>query len=789
MPEKHVHSLTYRPDIDGLRAIAVISVILFHAFPSLLPGGFVGVDIFFVISGFLITSIILKTGESKRNFISTFYERRIRRLIPPAIPVILFTLVMGFMLLPAEDLKELAQSVLANTAFVSNWFFLEQSGYFDGPSHYKPLLHTWSLSVEEQFYLIFPIIILLLRKRPKILTTLMFLGVIVFSFILGLYFLKTANSEAAFFNSFARFWQIGLGGFLASIARNKTALNHRQKEILGALGLMMIFIGLWLLSPETPFPSFRSTIPVLGVVFLIFSGLPNETKSDNQSSTHILPFANRILAIRPIVAIGLISYALYLWHWPIFVYLKYAISNPKYVHYIAAIALTFGLAIVSYFFIEKPFRSKQIIKTQRGAYIAFISSSLIIMAITIFPALSSSPISRFENAAAYTSAKSEQLRAWTEQSLKGECWKDHRVDMEPIFEKCARPKPDMRNILLVGDSHAAHLLPGLRKNYQDINISLLAVDSCTMTLEIDPTRPACVALNDWLQKQSFSEYDALLISSRTPPSNNDGLIMLKDIGEKIPVYVIGPIPFYEPNQRTIYEQMVGSYPRKDIEKRFDEALSPIQAKLDKSLKKTISQIRNVKYISLYNIICPQRKCQHFDANGLPILIDNSHMSITASAEVMSKISTQSYGILKPNHFKGYELGRFENLLNWTPQAGASVNIIDDIISVDLPPDGRLKHIFKMPETNSKIEMTFSMKLESSVNEDVVLNLILQNGCEHAVKDGASFDVFVPKSTIVIKQVALLNRPTECGMVRIWSRKGQHFKGQISDINITLKSRQ
>ena len=205
----------YRRDIDGLRSVAALSVVLFHARISAFSGGFVGVDVFFVISGFLITGIILKHEGSTWAFFKNFYERRVRRLFPPIIPVLIFTTAFVYWLSPPDATTEYAKSLMAFLAFVSNWFFWSQSGYFDSPAQFKPLLHTWSLSIEEQFYLLFPAVILALSRYGRRPVTIFFLAVFALSLAFNVWQVWAGSLEGAYFNSFGRFWEIALGSILA----------------------------------------------------------------------------------------------------------------------------------------------------------------------------------------------------------------------------------------------------------------------------------------------------------------------------------------------------------------------------------------------------------------------------------------------------------------------------------------------------------------------------------------------------------------------------------------------
>jgi peptidoglycan/LPS O-acetylase OafA/YrhL len=295
----------YRPEIDGLRALAVIPVILFHAGFSAFSGGFVGVDIFFVISGYLITGILIRELEEQNFSIITFYERRARRILPALYFVILICVPFAWAWMLPEDLKDFFQSIVAVLFFASNVLFFTENGYFDGPSEEKPLLHTWSLAVEEQYYIFFPLLLLLLwrfGKRPVFHVLTVFA---LFSLVLSELTWRT-NPDANFFLAHTRAWEL-LAGALAAFYVSKAGV--KDSNTLSSIGLIVILASIFLYDDSIPFPSIYALLPVLGTVCLILFAHPK---------TMVF-----YLLSRPVfVGIGLISYSAYLWHQPILVFLK-----------------------------------------------------------------------------------------------------------------------------------------------------------------------------------------------------------------------------------------------------------------------------------------------------------------------------------------------------------------------------------------------------------------------------------------------------------------------------------
>ena len=343
---KTLTSLAYRPDIDGLRAIAVLMVMGFHAFPGLMHGGFIGVDVFFVISGFLISSILLEEIEKGDLSFLHFYSRRIRRLFPSLILVFIAVFIFGYIDLLPDEFAQLGKHIAGGALFIDNLFFWQEIGYFDQSADLKPLLHLWSLGVEEQFYLIFPILIWLTSQthtRKRIFISLFLASTLlclVISFI---------SPSTAFFLPITRFWEFLTGYFVATAMRNKKdevsrLIPANLSEILPALGLLILIFGFFIIKPSYVFPGFWAIAPSFGAAVLIGA---------NPKS-----WINRTLLSNSwLVKIGLISYPLYLWHWPLlsFAHIMQG-GTPSPLTRIIALGLAFILAWLSYRFIESPIR-------------------------------------------------------------------------------------------------------------------------------------------------------------------------------------------------------------------------------------------------------------------------------------------------------------------------------------------------------------------------------------------------------------------------------------------------
>lgn len=340
------NSLKYRADIDGLRAIAVLSVIFFHLNIPGFSGGFVGVDVFFVISGFLITSIILKEIEDGNFSVARFYERRIRRIFPALFPVIIFTLIVGAVFFNFRTFKDLGQSITATTLFSSNILFWYRGGYFAASSLQKPLLHTWSLAVEEQFYIFFPLLLLLISRygKKKYFQWLLAIGIAsLLLSVIGVY----RNQEAAFYWVPTRAWELLVGSLLA-LGILPCPESIVKKNLFSFLGLGLIIYSVVFYTEATLFPGANALAPVMGSCLIIYSGMGGEGTT-----------VSRFLSVKPMVYIGLISYSLYLWHWPLIAFSRYLLLRElTSLEVLCIIFVTFVISAFSLKFIEQPFRRK-----------------------------------------------------------------------------------------------------------------------------------------------------------------------------------------------------------------------------------------------------------------------------------------------------------------------------------------------------------------------------------------------------------------------------------------------
>ncbi len=366
--------MKYRPDIDGLRAIAILSVVLYHLGFKALGGGYLGVDVFFVISGFLITNIINREMDQNRFSLIGFYERRIRRIFPALFCVLFLSSLTAVILLFPKDLVRFSQNLIAALAFVSNIWFWRHYGYFGPASNMNPLLHTWSLAVEEQFYIGFPVLMLIVRRFFPQRTKHIFIGLALTSFLIGAAILP-ARQLAVFYLPIFRAWQLLLGGILA-LSAPSLPKSRWVREILTALGLAMIAFAVFAYSNKVSdigTIGLKGLIPCCGAALLILGGTSGET------------FSSRLLGAPPMVLVGLISYSLYLWHWPLIVFTRYWLARDlKTVESLVLLVLTLALAFLSWRYIERPFRKSGIPRKKVFAGAAAITAVLLIIGMAIY---------------------------------------------------------------------------------------------------------------------------------------------------------------------------------------------------------------------------------------------------------------------------------------------------------------------------------------------------------------------------------------------------------------------
>lgn len=486
----------YRPDVDGLRAVAIIPVVFYHYGFWPFTGGFVGVDIFFVISGFLITGLIHREMVEGRFSIRHFYERRIRRIFPALFAMLAVASVAAAVILFPSDFERYADSLFATAFFASNFEFWREVGYFDVGAEWKPLLHLWSIAVEEQFYLLFPALLLLvgIRSRRKLLIV---TGAL---FVLSLAFSVWAVTNApstAFYLLPSRFWELMLGALLALVQLPQPS-SRVVRENIGIAGFIMIGSAIFTYNRWQPFPGEYALLPCVGAALLIYAG-----------GTQTL--AHRLLSAKPVVFVGLISYSLYLWHWPLLVFTQIALNRVLLPwESCALVALSVALATFSWRFIEQPIRRRTTMG--RGPLFAGAATAMALTALCGFGVASADGLP-------------QRMQPEIRKILAEEG--NHEPRMDICFGLTAHDVREGRlcrigsmqartpSFILWGDSHADALLPAIQKAAEEHGRAGLfaATNSCAPLLGVmRPDAKPCKPFNDAVAKLAVrsSIHDVIL---------------------------------------------------------------------------------------------------------------------------------------------------------------------------------------------------------------------------------------------------------------------------------------
>ena len=505
------HRARYRPDIDGLRCCAILPVVAYHAGAPGVTGGFVGVDIFFVISGFLITSLVKQQTLEERFTFTGFFARRARRLFPALFLMMAVSSFLSWNLLLPTELEDFGESLATAGAFSSNILFWSEAGYFDGPSDFKPLLHTWSLAVEEQFYLIFPALLIAVRKQSFRRLLILISALILSSLAIQLLYINR-SPDAAFFLSPNRFWELLIGALTAVVLQHSNFAKRLQPaaEMLSIVGAACLLYAIFGFDESTNFPGIAALLPCAGTALLIITGAQHET------------YLNRALAWGPLVGIGLISYSLYLWHWPILVFLKHlSVAPPTAIETSVAIAGASLLAWLSWRFIERPFHTppasrvgSRSITTRKTSLSnerrTLTVSGLLILAFIAFgltlDQLDGIP-GRLPDEVAYiadfSNDKPEERKQCTGKSARevaeaGLC----TIGTKQVKMSTGDTNDQQPQFLVWGDSHAMVLIPAFAEIAQELNIIGLSAtrNGCPPLLgayrpAVDPNQE-CVAFNN-----------------------------------------------------------------------------------------------------------------------------------------------------------------------------------------------------------------------------------------------------------------------------------------------------
>jgi len=593
--------LKYRADVDGLRAFAVVAVMIYHAFPSALKGGFVGVDVFFVISGYLISGIILDALNSGRFTFTGFYARRIRRIFPALAVVLIAVLAGGWYWLYVDDYARLGRQAAAGAGFVSNFVLWRESSYFDIAADLKPLLHLWSLGVEEQFYFVWPLILVIASRwrRGPIIATLV-IGSI--SFASAIYTVRL-DRTAAFFAPWTRFWELLAGATLACIERDavfETVLQWLESRSVvrnaqAVIGLVMIIIGTFAIDSTRVFPGLWVLLPVVGTALLIVSGpgaVINRT----------------LLSWRLVVWVGLISYPLYLWHWPLLSFVSILRGEVAGSVRLAILALSVVLASLTYVVIERPIRFGT---RGRGAVagLAIVMAAACAFGIVIYRANGwlDRPVNRSDSARLVDYY--ERLRkTGLAVPYRRECdfmeWDSERAK-DTLEPSCTAPGR-AHTVFLWGDSFAQALSQGLRDSAAaDTAVAQVTTSACGAAVDnFDLSVPGrrCEKANLYAIAAIQRLRPDLVVIAQSGghqaidwPTLSDRVLAL---GAKR-IVVVGPFPVWRPGLPRIYAERHMS----DHAEYVSAGLDTASFDVDREIAGRLSGRANVTYLSLLDQLC------------------------------------------------------------------------------------------------------------------------------------------------------------------------------------------
>lgn len=603
--------MDYRREIDGLRAVAVLPVILFHAGFHTFSGGFVGVDVFFVISGYLITSIIISEKQAGTFTIAKFYERRARRILPALFVVMLVCLPFSWLWLLPPDMKSFCQSLVAVSFFSSNILFWQRSGYFENSAEFNPLLHTWSLAVEEQYYLFFPLFMMLtwhLGKRWMLLI-LAFVGV--GSLVLAQWG-STANPSAAFYLLPTRGWELLIGAFVAFYFSSEVRppLSRSFCEVGSSVGLLLLIYAIFSFDKRTPFPSFYTLVPTVGTALIILCATPQTA-------------IGRLLGNRLFVGLGLISYSAYLWHQPLFAFAKHRSFDPPGKLLLGTLAMvSVILAYFSWKYVEKIFRSRaRFNRDQVFIFGAVGSAFFVVLGLAgnfqngFEPRLSGEQLSilKLEK---YSSKDAYRL---------GSCFLDDKQSYLSFKEEC-RVEGHDNGVMIWGDSHAAALSYGLRKTIKE-TIQYTAGGCPPLIGVVVSWLAHCKGINDYVLAEvqrlkprqvyllanwsSYNELDPVANIRKTIES-------IKSVSSETVITIVGPVPQWWPSMpKFLIKNNVNLVDDLYLNSNtLDELYS-----LDESLS-SVARDTNVQFFSALNSFCENRKC-------LATIMYNKELSLTA----------------------------------------------------------------------------------------------------------------------------------------------------------------
>lgn len=631
---KQVNSLTYRPDIDGLRAIAVLSVVVFHFSPNRLPSGFIGVDIFFVISGFLISSIIFNKLGADKFSILEFYSRRIRRIFPALITIMLASLIVGWFVLLTDEYQLLGKHIAGGSIFISNFVLATEIGYFDLASDLKPMLHLWSLAIEEQFYIFWPLLLIFISGHKwKLLPIIT--AIILLSFFINLYLLNISpyDSANAFYLPISRFWELLLGAGLAYVNLHHPNLNHQYQNVQSWVGFTLLVAGFYWINSAHQFPGWWALLPTLGTGLLISAGSA--------------AWLNRtILSNKLFVFFGLISYPLYLWHWPLLSFAKIVYIDIDREIKLGLVIAAIFLAWLTYRMIEQPLRHNKHRWTPCLLLITLLTIGLI--------GYSNIANTTHKTAGPREKEKVEFSKYFTPENLpefdRHQCnfydtakYNTRIITLKPttIDKECHTRDKSIKNAVLIwGDSHAQHLYSGLLEHLpKSWQILEVASSACRADIShpYDSTTDYCIRSNYVaLQTIKQARPNVVIIGQNKFHSVTrmaDISLALEKLGVQKVIFT-GPTPHWKKDlPKIILRELWNS-----TEKRSFTGLDMAVLQANEALKRDFKPSQSRIFISIIDYFCNHAGClTHLGGNKTADITswDYGHLS-PASSSALAK---------------------------------------------------------------------------------------------------------------------------------------------------------
>jgi peptidoglycan/LPS O-acetylase OafA/YrhL len=634
-PDRLLHDThRYRPDIDGLRAVAVLSVLAFHLFPGAARGGFIGVDLFFVISGFLISSILIGDLEQGRPRFLRFYSRRVRRIFPSLLVVLFASWAAGWLFLLTNEYTQLGKHIAGGAGFIANLLYWGEAGYFDSDAGTKPLLHLWSLGVEEQFYLLWPLLLFVIWRMKRFRGRLL-LALLSASFALNLATVYR-DATAAFYSPFDRFWELLAGAALAYAGTNARATEWWSTktvahELSAAAGLALVAIAILRIDRAAVFPGWKALIPVAGAGLVIAAGADAWIN-------------RRLLSHRAVVWIGLISYPLYLWHWPLLSFSRIVTSEPSTMTRVAIAFASIVLAALTYWIVELPIRARP-----PGPRMVMALSVLMLIAgglgLNTFwrrghpqrlPAIVQQLADfSYDDTRAYRVHECLLLPDEHEHVLGPNC-----LDSDPA-------RLSLAEVALWGDSHAAHLYPGLTSIHHDaFRISQVTAAACAPLFDVPGRWESCGDLNAAAFAVIAARKPAIVILG-AQWSNYEWSVLPKTIGRLKAagigkVVVVGPVPLWENAFPTILARAVlKDRPQFRIPERMTTGFGQDTIEIDRGMR-ALARNAGAAYESPLAILCNQDGCLTHAGDGDEvqgiITFDTGHLTPAGSRYVVSRFT-------------------------------------------------------------------------------------------------------------------------------------------------------